>query len=525
MKYNVSVITPTYRVGGVDVAFHSLKNQKMKNFEFVLIDELYDARHELVEEKAREMGINLKHVRPMTISKSSFSTQWNAGFVYASGELIFTLDDYTYLPPDTLQRHWDAYVKSKRTATLTGVCNEIEFPEAKYSFPIMKGKEFLHGEPDYYSVFKEPAEKIFPDKMKLIREDGRWAVWEEDAEGYLPQGTLKVYVNVSIPLDICVALNGFDVGYDAGDGYRDQDLYARAEIYGHRFVFDPGCKIYHAEHAKPFPRVFTEKTYRDHPEGLDPLDVNAGYFRSRLKAIYSSQGALLPAMNPYSIASARGLVGSTPVAPREPKFRFAPPRVKIQAEYREIQDMKRAVTAGRSHNDLLHEFFLSKRREVVVYGDMQKPDPLIEKYFTGELRGIGEISEAQARLAALGGSARKLAWADRSAAMWLRAKVGHDSVLYTVPDDVFSYSANARRVVQGIDYSHGAAKWVALLNPAAEAVAAAKTVAGEGVLVVSNAPVRGLLRSAGFNDMEFTWIEQGNWHCGVGQSKAPAVSL
>lgn len=433
----------------------------------------------------------------------------------AEGELVFTLDDFTYLPPDTLQRHWDAYVKSNRAATLTGPCNEIEFPETKYSFPIMKGKKFLHGEPDYYSVFKSPAEEIYPDKMKLIREDGRWTVWEEDADGYLPQGTLKVYVNVSLPLDIAVAINGFDIGYDAGDGYRDQDLYARAEIYGHKFIFDPDCKIYHAEHAKPFPRVFTEKTYRDHPEGFDPLDVNAEYFRARLKAIHSSQGALLAAMNPYWINNLR----AQKIVPREPKGRFAPPRTKIQAEYREIQDMKRMVTAGRAHNDLLHEFFLSKRREVVVYGDMQKPDPLIERYFTGELRGIGEISEAQARLAALGGSARKLTWADRSAAMWMRAKVGHDSVLYTVPDEVFSYNANARRVVQGIDYPKGSAKWVALLNPAAESVAAAKNVASEGVLAISNAPVRDLLRGAKFADCTYTWIEQGNWHCGIGRFK------
>jgi len=512
----VSVITPTYRVGGLDVALHSLKNQTMKSLEWVLVDELYGERRGLVERLSAETGVEIVHVPPMSIGRPSFSTMWNTAFVHARGELVYTMDDYTWLPPDTLQRHWDAYERSGGAATLTGPVDEVEFPEAKWPPPLMEGKRFLHGEPDYYSVFKEPAGEIFPSKMKILRRDGRWGAWEEDAGGFLPQGTLKVYVNASLPLDIAVALNGFDVGYDGGDGYRDQDLFARAEIYGHKFLFDPECSIYHMEHGGAFPRVFKSWTWRDHPEGLDPLDVNASYFRNRLKAIFASGGALLPAPNPYWINDLR----KEKVSPRPPKFRFAPPRAEVRAEYRETNELKAAVAAGRAHPDALAEFMLSRGREAAVYGG--DVGPAAERYFRGEAGDLGEISDAVRELAARP-PAKVLTPADRTVAMWLRARVNYDSVLHNFPGDVFGYNLNARRIVQGMDYPDGSAKWVALLEPLAEHVGGAKQVASEGVLAVSKSPVREVLRSANFADYEFAHVN--GWWCGVGRHRAPAIGL
>lgn len=101
----VSLVQITNKPGGIDILRDNLRRQTFKDFEVVLIDELYDWREREVKDYLKEF--NLKYV--YTVPKDNndvwnFSKSMNAGLDVCAGEIIVSLQDYIWIPANGIER-------------------------------------------------------------------------------------------------------------------------------------------------------------------------------------------------------------------------------------------------------------------------------------------------------------------------------------------------------------------------------------------------------------------------------------
>jgi len=114
----ISVAMMTRRTGGIDVAKYSLQNQTFKDFEFLLIDELYEKRHEAVQQYFRGSGVELVHVNASKERHPKWKPwdytvcrSMNLALVYARGELLVFNGDYWVMSKTALEAVWKAWEK------------------------------------------------------------------------------------------------------------------------------------------------------------------------------------------------------------------------------------------------------------------------------------------------------------------------------------------------------------------------------------------------------------------------------
>lgn len=103
----VSIITPTFRPGGIDIALAGMRDQTFRDFEYIIVDHRYERRHDEVMALAREYGVNLIHV-PEHRRNGKWavcSSAFNTGFALAQGRVIIMLVDWTYAPPGWIEAH------------------------------------------------------------------------------------------------------------------------------------------------------------------------------------------------------------------------------------------------------------------------------------------------------------------------------------------------------------------------------------------------------------------------------------
>jgi glycosyltransferase involved in cell wall biosynthesis len=204
-------------------ALDSLKNQSYKDFEYIIVDGLYNSRKDNVAELIKNSGVNF----PVTYL-SDKPTRWkgrrpalcngrNTGLMFAKGELIVFHDDCCQLYPDWLEKH----VKWLEQGYLVAG-NWIAFQDTDDSIKGItggKGIVGVYGWEHRSKIVKEP---------KIV------------TAGWLYGG------NFSFPLKVAIDINGFDERCDGEMGQDDIDFGFRAERKGYKVMYDPTCCLeYH----------------------------------------------------------------------------------------------------------------------------------------------------------------------------------------------------------------------------------------------------------------------------------------
>jgi len=237
----VSLVVPTYRYGGLDVLFGGLKNQTMKDFEVLLIDDLLDERKDEVKEYAEKLGISLRHMKPKEQEKgipTGLCNAVNTGLIYADGDYIMFLEDHVWLNPSCLQRHLELQQPVGRVTV--GPMHFCNHPPLKD----LKGK---------ITVF----DKLYEDKPETVRcPDFRMLPNIEGVkEGetyrlnfFLANAPYSLMPNAMFPLQLCVYLNGFDERFDMGHGYGDNNFIFRAQLLKTEFLVDRANEAFHVDH-------------------------------------------------------------------------------------------------------------------------------------------------------------------------------------------------------------------------------------------------------------------------------------
>lgn len=191
MAIKISVITPTLRPDSLKMNRKCLERQTFKDFEWLVVSP-YEYKHATwVPEpaKKKETFYNL-------------NAAWNAAFKVSKGDLIVSIVDLLYFPPDILERLWSHYKAN---------------PEACVTFLGNQYKEIVDGKPET-------------------------VVW------YDPRRQNKSFYQVDpLYFELCIAslprkgiydVGGVDEEYDRGAAVSEKELCKRLEKKGYTFWTD-----------------------------------------------------------------------------------------------------------------------------------------------------------------------------------------------------------------------------------------------------------------------------------------------
>lgn len=105
----ISVVTVTNRPGSIDITWQTLARQSFADFEWILCDELYKWRRR--EVAAYVSDGRLCHVPAPVVDGDlwNLNKSYNEALRQCRGELVVSLQDYTWIAADGLERFWDLF--------------------------------------------------------------------------------------------------------------------------------------------------------------------------------------------------------------------------------------------------------------------------------------------------------------------------------------------------------------------------------------------------------------------------------
>lgn len=198
----ISVVTPTIRPQGLQITQNGLQAQTFNDFEWLVEVGIPGRGHDL-------------------------NAAYNRMLKRAKGELVVSLQDFIKIPPDYLQKFWDAYQEHPRTffTAPVGKVDNLDFnPPAKWDW-------------------RAWSEKAVPPDTKYL--PGKWDCWEIDS-GSAPLAALK-------------EIGGFDEELDKAWSSDNVNVACRADIAGYEFknLFHNPALAY--DHDAFMPHPFREK--------------------------------------------------------------------------------------------------------------------------------------------------------------------------------------------------------------------------------------------------------------------------
>lgn len=251
----ISVIIPTNRVGGLDVVFDSLETQVDRDFELVLVDNLYRYRRELVAEKAKAYSFPVTHIEPRDnpFPRVCYCRTMNTGVAHARGSILLYQCDYTWMSPECLAWHskWQEMFRGPVAVDMAytslpqlmsgfpagrflhkvdpTAANAVEFMQstneatADYVDCLDRGKldQFL------WSIFAERLtyERVWSLPIESVH-------YKNTSAGVFDDYNYCAFKNESFPTDLVLDMNGHDEDYDLSHAWQDSEFSYRLRERG-----------------------------------------------------------------------------------------------------------------------------------------------------------------------------------------------------------------------------------------------------------------------------------------------------
>lgn len=270
MKPFLSVVVPTFRVGGLDILLGGLSRQTFRNFELVLVDCV--ARHRRQSDWwIDNIGFPMQWVEPVEnlFPVAAFCRCANTGLARARGEVAVLVTDYTWLPPDCLQKHADFHRSRSPQDVLLCPHRYLAHPPISSRFPSY-GREDIDryvedlesGRLTEYGI--SLCDIPFSGNVESLPEDEAHEVHgssekPRDPKLSMPAGGIRPEFfhgkNASVRLEIIRGVGGWNEALDGAHGYQDSELAGRLTAKaGVRWTLDPSnvAIIVNPRHYFPF---------------------------------------------------------------------------------------------------------------------------------------------------------------------------------------------------------------------------------------------------------------------------------
>ncbi len=261
----ISVVIPTYRVGGLDVVFDSLQKQTHQDFELVVVDAIHSLRAPHVEHLMAKYGFPYRYLAPSGgVHLSNYSRSINDALAHCSGDLVVIQADYTWFPPECLEVHARCHANSPKACfMLDNHCTAL--PPLHPSFtsygPNWEGTdptpaERTENERKMNEAAFDYSRDLHSGKLNSVM----WSLFEKPltneevmalpiTRSHLKQGqpidpnwaSLK---NESMPIEAFLSINGMDEDFDNSHLYQDQEVAWRMHRAGYSWTTAPGGEAY-----------------------------------------------------------------------------------------------------------------------------------------------------------------------------------------------------------------------------------------------------------------------------------------
>lgn len=255
-----------------ELPLETLKRQTFKDFEFIVVDSLYEKRKNYF--KKVDLPFPVKHVPPKSSpwidrGMCHIANDWNTGIIHAEGELIVRMDDWTKpavfstgvydghqvtysdFNSNYLAKIWSWYKKNCWTISLSLFYQNV----TAETIPQLYQKH-------YKKLFGEPPDGESIDRklkvLDIIYQDAKVKDYRYD----MLKGSEATHVEpgafgglCAIPLKPLLDVNGLDELFDGCKTLEDTDLGYRLDFAGYhnRFIMDKQLVVieYNATHTTP----------------------------------------------------------------------------------------------------------------------------------------------------------------------------------------------------------------------------------------------------------------------------------
>lgn len=208
----------------------SFKTQTMMDFEWIIVDQLYDERKDYFKDK--KLPFKVKHVPAYPnvwhdVSLSGVCTQYNKGIIYADGELLFFLGEGYLFTPEFCERLWAHY-------------KEGYVPFAWYFYDnTFAPKDIVEPVPNWKKGYPEDMETA-PVSYNISGYIGKNIMIEHRPIQAFKGNDLKVvsapwewwFGLSSTPLQAMLKINGFNQWFDGDRMLLDCDVGSRLQLAG-----------------------------------------------------------------------------------------------------------------------------------------------------------------------------------------------------------------------------------------------------------------------------------------------------
>lgn len=236
----ISVIVPTNRVGGLDLLIDSLSRQTYRNFELIIVDNIWRYRERLVHERIQKLPFRVKHIPPRDnpFPDVAYCQTMNTGIAHARGETLVFLCDYSFLAPDCLATH--AVCQAKKPGPLHLDYDYCELPPLREGFPGYHQDGRDGTATDYVETINSTTERYCADLDAGRLDPFMWSLFAEPLES--PAG-LEIthrhrpcelrksgdwnfcsFKNESFPTELLLEMNGLNEALDESHCYQDQEF-------------------------------------------------------------------------------------------------------------------------------------------------------------------------------------------------------------------------------------------------------------------------------------------------------------
>ncbi|HEX9504143.1 MAG TPA: glycosyltransferase [Patescibacteria group bacterium] len=210
----ISIVTPSVRPEMLEIVAKCLKRQTFKDFEWIIVvpqylfmevDRIYEYEYIVVGEPLKNEG-----------DYYGLNKAWNQGFRYAQGELIVSLTDGLWFPPDLLERLWSHYeTNPKSVVGLLG--NQYD--------------QVLNGKPEHM-VWQDPRKRTdMGAYYETLASEIEWCI-------------------ASFPRQAIYDVGGMPENYDKGAALSEKITNLRFEKAGYKLYLDQSLEYRAISHPR-----------------------------------------------------------------------------------------------------------------------------------------------------------------------------------------------------------------------------------------------------------------------------------